>query len=48
MRNYHTAQAFYQGGDTRTAIAQAFHVSSSTVSRVIKEYEDDAKPSKTT
>jgi putative transposase len=44
MRNQHIAQAFYQGGHTQTAIAQAFHVSSSTISRVIKEYEDDAKP----
>jgi transposase len=43
MRNYHDAQAFYQGGHTRTAIAQAFHVSSSTVSWVIKDYEDGGK-----
>jgi putative transposase len=43
MRNQHIAQAFYQGGHTQTAIAQAFNVSSSTVSRVIKEYEDGGK-----
>jgi putative transposase len=44
MRNQNIAQAFYQGGHTQTAIAQAFNVSSSTVSRVIKEYEDGGKP----
>jgi putative transposase len=43
MRNQNIAQAFYQGGQTQTAIAQAFNVSSSTVSRVIKEYEDGGK-----
>jgi putative transposase len=43
MRNQHIAQAFHQGGHTQTAIAQAFKVSSSTVSRVIKEYEDGGK-----
>jgi putative transposase len=43
MRNQNIAQAFYQGGHTQTAIALAFGVSSSTVSRVIKEYEDGAK-----
>jgi hypothetical protein len=35
QRNQIIADAFYQGGHTQTAIAQAFGVSSSTVSRVI-------------
>jgi putative transposase len=38
-RNQNIANAFYQGGHTQTAIALAFEVSSSTVSRVIKEFE---------
>ena len=39
-RNQNIANAFYQGGHTQTAIALAFDVSTSTVSRVIKEYEN--------
>ena len=39
-RNQNMANAFYQGGHTQTAIALAFDVSSSTVSRVIKEFEN--------
>jgi DNA invertase Pin-like site-specific DNA recombinase len=38
-RNQNIANAFFQGGHTQTAIALAFDVSSSTVSRVIKEFE---------
>ena len=34
------ANAFYQGGHTQTAIALAFDVSKSTVSRVIKGFEN--------
>ena len=39
-RNQHIANAFYQGGHSQTAIASAFDLSSSTVSRVVKEYEN--------
>ena len=39
-RNQNIANAFYQGGHTQTAIALAFDVSGSTVSRVIKEFEN--------
>ena len=39
-RNQNIANAFYQGGHTQTAIALAFDLSSSTVSRVVKEYEN--------
>ena len=39
-RNQNIANAFYQGGHTQTAIALAFDVSSSTVSRVVKEFEN--------
>jgi putative transposase len=38
-RNQHIANAFYQGGHTQTAIAIAFNVSTSTVSRIVVEYE---------
>ncbi len=38
-RNQNIANAFYQGGHSQTAIASAFALSSSTVSRVVKEYE---------
>ena len=34
------ANAFYQGGHSQTAIALAFDISSSTLSRVIKGYEN--------
>ena len=40
-RNQNIARAFYQGGDSQTVIALAFELSSSTVSRVVKEYEDE-------
>ena len=40
-RNQNIANAFYQGGHTQTAIALAFDLSSSTVSRVVKEYENE-------
>lgn len=39
-RNQNMTNAFYQGGHTQTAIALAFDVSGSTVSRVIKEFEN--------
>ena len=39
-RNQNIANAFYQGGHSQTAIALAFAISSSTVSRVIKEFEN--------
>ena len=39
-RNQNIANAFYRGGHTQTAIALAFEVSSSTVNRVIKEFEN--------
>ena len=39
-RNQHIVNAFYQGGHTQTAIAQAFDLSASAVSRVIKEHEN--------
>jgi putative transposase len=39
QRNQHIADAFYQGGHSQTAIAIAFNVSSSTVSRVVAAYE---------
>ena len=39
-RNQNIANAFYQGGHTQTAIALALDVSGSTVSRVIKEFEN--------
>jgi REP element-mobilizing transposase RayT len=38
-RNQHMANAFYQGGHTQTAIAIAFKVSTSTVSRIVADYE---------
>jgi putative transposase len=38
-RNQHIANAFYQGGHTQTAIAIAFKVSTSTVSRIVADYE---------
>ena len=40
-RNQNIANAFYQGGHAQTAIALAFDVSSSTVSRVIKAFENE-------
>ena len=40
-RNQNIANAFYQGGHTQTAVALAFDLSSSTVSRVVKEYENE-------
>ena len=39
-RNQNIANAFYQGGHTQTAIALAFEISGSTVSRVIEEFEN--------
>ncbi len=42
-RNQNIANAFYQGGHSQTAIALAFELSSSTVSRVIKEYENESQ-----
>lgn len=42
-RNQNIANAFYQGGHSQTAIAQAFRVSGSTVSRVIKALEDERR-----
>ena len=39
-RNQNIANAFYQGGHSQTAIAVAFGLSSSTVSRVVMEYEN--------
>lgn len=39
QRNQNIADAFYQGGHSQTAIALAFSVSSSTVSRVVAMYE---------
>jgi putative transposase len=39
-RNQNIANAFCQGGHTQTAIALEFDISSSTVSRVIKEFEN--------
>ena len=41
-RNQNMADAFYQGGHSQTALALAFAVSSSTVSRVILSYENGA------
>ena len=38
-RNQSIANVFYQGGHSQTAIALAFGVSSSTVSRIVLEYE---------
>ena len=38
QRNRNIANAFYQGGHSQTALAQAFGISSSTVSRVVTEY----------
>jgi putative transposase len=38
-RNQHIANAFYQGGHTQTAIAIAFKVSTSTVSRIVADFE---------
>ena len=40
QRNQNIANAFYQGGHSQTAIALAFSVSSSTVSRVVIGYEN--------
>jgi putative transposase len=39
QRNQNIANAFYQGGHSQTAIAMAFGLSTSTVSRVVAEYE---------
>ncbi len=39
QRNQNIADAFYQGGHSQTAIALAFGVSTSTVSRVVADYE---------
>jgi putative transposase len=39
QRNQNIANAFYQGGHSQTAIALAFGVSTSTVSRVVADYE---------
>lgn len=39
QRNQNIADAFYQGGHSQTAIALAFGVSTSTVSRVVAEFE---------
>jgi putative transposase len=39
QRNQNIANAFYQGGHSQTAIALAFGLSTSTVSRVVAEYE---------
>jgi putative transposase len=39
QRNQHMADAFYQGGHSQTAIALVFGVSTSTVSRVVGEFE---------
>lgn len=41
-RNQNMANAFYQGGHSQTAIAQAFKVSGSTVSRVVMGYQNGA------
>ena len=38
-RNQHISDAFYQGGHSQTAIALAFGLSSSTVSRVVMAHE---------
>jgi putative transposase len=38
-RNQNIANAFYQGGHSQTAIALAFGLSTSTVSRVVADYE---------
>ncbi len=38
-RNQNIANAFYQGGHSQTAISLAFGVSTSTVSRVVADYE---------
>ncbi|MDP2255954.1 MAG: helix-turn-helix domain-containing protein, partial [Polaromonas sp.] len=38
QRNQNMADAFYQGGHSQTAIALAFGVSSSTVSRIVMGY----------
>lgn len=43
-RNQAIAEAFFQGGHSQTAIAQAFGVSSSTVSRVVNGVEQAASP----
>ena len=40
-RNQNVANAFHQGGYTQTAIALAFGLSSSTVSRIVKAYENE-------
>jgi DNA-directed RNA polymerase specialized sigma subunit len=42
-RNKKIAQAFFEGGHSQTAIARAFEVSGSTVSRVILTHEADPK-----
>ena len=42
-RNENIANAFYQGGHSQTAIALAFGISSSTVSRVVAVYERGAR-----
>ncbi len=39
QRNQNIANAFYQGGHSQTAIAIAFKVSTSTVSRIVADYE---------
>jgi transposase len=38
-RKQHIANAFYQGGHPLTAIAIAFEVSTSTLSRIVADYE---------
>ena len=40
-RNQNMPNAFYQGGHSQTDIASAFALSSSTVSRVVTEYETE-------
>jgi transposase len=40
QRNQNTVNVFYQAGHSQKAIALAFDVSSSTVSRVIKQVEN--------
>jgi putative transposase len=39
QRNQNIANAFYQGGHSQTAISLAFGVSTSTVSRIVADYE---------
>jgi REP element-mobilizing transposase RayT len=44
QRNQNIADAFYQGGHSQTAIALAFDVSTSTVSRVVAAFERGDTP----